>query len=238
MTEDDLIQPERPNSFGLLTNSDVLLGPPIPAIDRLKIFSSEDFENLVREWIAGYCEKKYAKVWRAGGAKDRGRDVVAFVNNFGVWDNYQCKHYDHPLMSSDIWLELGKLCYYTFIKSYSLPRKYYFVAPQGVGPTVGDLLLNSQELKDNLLIAWEKVCKSGITKISEIPLSDELKKHIESINFSIFTFLDPQELIEQHKKTNYYTSRFGGGLQRRNNPEIKSFKQEEYSLRFVEHRTY
>jgi len=234
LEDKELIQPEEPKSIGLLTNSDIMFGSPIPAIDKLKVVSQEQFEDIIREWIAGYCASQYTKVWRAGGAKDKGRDVIAFVDQSGTWDNFQSKHYDHPLMPSDIWVELGKLCYYTFTSAYTVPRKYYFVAPQGVGPTLGDLFLKPLDLKSNLISEWDKVCKTNITKKSEIPLSAELKSHINSIDFSLFTFLDPQELIEQHKKTNYYAARFGGGLKRRDKPVVKTMGDTEMSLRYVE----
>lgn len=234
MANEELILPETPKSIGLLTNQDILFGTPIPAIDKLKIVSEDEFEDIVREWIAGYCEKKYVKVWRTGGAKDKGRDVVAIIDADGNWDNFQCKHYNNPLMPSDIWLELGKLCYYTFNKDYSIPRKYYFVAPKGVGPTVGDLLTKPDELKKQLYSEWDKHCKESITAKVQIPLSFELKAHIEIIDFSIFTFLDPQELIEQHKQTNYYAARFGGGLNRRMRPNISPLEESEISIRYVE----
>lgn len=234
MADEELKLPEPPKSIGLLTNNDILIGSPVPAIDRLKIVSEEQFEDIIREWVAGYCQSKYIKVWRAGGARDKGRDVVAIIDDSGIWDNFQSKHYDHPLMPSDIWLELGKLCYYTFSKAFTLPRRYYFVAPQGVGPTVGDLLLNPKQLKISFLLEWDKICKGGITKKTEIPLSVELEKHIESIDFSLFTFLDPQELIEQHKKTNYYPARFGGGLKKRERPIVNTFSDTEIPLRYVQ----
>lgn len=234
MADEELILPERPKSIGLLTNQDILFGTPIPAIDRLKIVSEDEFEDIVREWIAGYCEKKYIKVWRIGGAKDKGRDVVAIIDESGKWDNYQCKRYSNALMPGDIWLELGKLCYYTFKKDYSLPNKYYFVAPKGVGPTVGDYLTKPKELKKQLYAEWDKHCKGDITTKVDIPLSSELKAHIEMIDFSIFTFLDPQELIEQHKQTSYYAARFGGGLKRRMKPTINPIDEAEISIRYVE----
>jgi hypothetical protein len=232
--EADLIPPEKPKLIGLLTNQDILFGTPIPAIDKLKIVSEDEFEDIIREWIAGYCERKYIKVWRMGGAKDKGRDVVAILDESNAWDNFQCKHYNNPLMPSDIWLELGKLCYYTFNKDYTLPRKYYFVAPKGVGPTVVDYLTKPDELKKQLYLEWDKHCKEGITAKVKIPLSSDLKEHIESIDFSIFTFLDPQELIEQHKQTSYFAARFGGGLQKRTKPNIAPIEESEISIRYVE----
>lgn len=234
MKDEELIEPKEPQSIGLLSNSDVVLGVPVPPIDRLKIVSAEDFEDIIREWIKGYCKSKYSRVRKPAGAGDKGRDVIAFIGDKGEWDNYQCKHYDHPLFPGDIWLELGKLCYYTFHNHYTIPTKYYFVSPQGVGNTLGDLLDNPTQLKTELIKEWDTKCKNKITSTESVELSNELKAYIESIDFSIFKSLDPQELIEQHKQTRYFAARFGGGLQRRIKPTIPSFDNSEHSLRFIE----
>lgn len=234
MDDEELIQPERPKSIGLLTNNDILFGSPIPAIDKLKIVSADEYEDIIREWIAGYCDKKYIGVRKLGGANDKGRDLVAFINEANDFDIYQCKHYDHPLLPSDVWKELGKLCYYTFDGSYKLPQKYYFVAPQGIGPTLSDYLQKPTDLKANLIINWEGKCKKRISDKIEIDLSKELLAHINSIDFSIFKFLDPQEFIEQHQQTNYYAARFGGGLKKRECPVVDIIHEAEMLLRYVE----
>jgi len=234
LADEELIQPEKPKSIGLLTNNDILFGTPIPAIDRLKIISPDEYEDIIREWIAGYCQTKYIGVRKVGGANDKGRDVIAFINAANDYDNYQCKHYDHPLAPSDIWKELGKLCYYTFDRSYKLPRNYFFVAPQGVGPKLSDYLLKPNELKTELIKEWNNKCKNGISDKIEINLSTELLNHINSIDFSIFKSLDPQEFIEQHKQTNYYAARFGGGLKRREKPVVSAMNETEMRLRYVE----
>jgi RHS repeat-associated protein len=46
----------------------------------------------------------YSHVQRFTGSADRGIDIAGFVDGFdlqGVWDNYQCKHYDHALRLGD-----------------------------------------------------------------------------------------------------------------------------------------
>ena len=202
----------------MLSNNDVILGTPIPAIGQiLKIVSDEEFEEYhLREWISGYCKIKYSKVRKPAGAGDKGRDVIAYTGSNDEWDNYQCKHYDHPLHPGDIWTELGKICHYTFTEHYKLPNKYYFVSPQGVGNTLGDLLDNPNELKKGLFKEWDSKCKDKISSKTTIELTAEFKAYIEALDFSIFTSLDPQELIEQHKQTSYYSARFGGGLSKEN----------------------
>lgn len=235
MIKEKLINPEEPKSIGLLSNSDVILGTSIPAIDRLKIVSDNEFEDIIREWISGYCKSNYKKVRKPAGAGDKGRDVIAYIDiDEKEWDNYQCKHYDHPLHPGDIWLEIGKLCYYTFENHYNLPLKYYFVSPQGVGNTLGDLLDNPNSLKSRLFEEWDTKCRDKITSKLSIELTKELKLYIEDLDFSIFTSLDPQELIEQHKQTNYYSARFGGGLQRREKPIIEKMHNDEMILPYVE----
>ena len=234
MTEESLIEPEEPKSVGLLSNNDVILGKTIPAIDRLKIVSDEDFEDIIREWISGYCKVKYSKVRKPAGAGDKGRDVIAYIGGGDEWDNYQCKHYDHPLYPVDIWTEIGKICYYTYKKDYILPKRYYFVSPQGVGNTLGDLLDKPIELRKGLIKEWDSKCKDKITSILSIELTTEFIAYIEAMDFSIFSSLDPQELIEQHKQTSYYSARFGGGLRRRTKPVINSIQNDEMLLRYVD----
>tara|TARA_R100000935_G_scaffold58415_2_gene95368 strand:+ start:43490 stop:44569 length:1080 start_codon:yes stop_codon:yes gene_type:complete len=233
MTNTNLEEAEAPKSLGTLTNSEMLTGIPIPPIDRLKIISCDDFEDLVREWIAGYCKKQYSSVLRASGANDKGRDVIGFIDSEKqVYDNFQCKHYNHPLMPSDIWGELIKLCCYSYRGDYELPRKYFFVAPQGVGATLAGLLGNPSQLKLKLFENWENYKAIGSI---DSDLTKELKQHIEKIDFSILTDLDPQDLIEQHKETNYYTARFGGGLVKtRERPTFSDYADSDYSLRFIE----
>ena len=230
---DELIEAEEPKSVGLLTNAEILLGAPMPAIDKLRVVHDSEFEDIVREWIAGYCKKKYSKVRRASGSGDKGRDVVAFMDK-NKWDNYQCKHYSTGLMPSQIWIEIGKLCYYTFVNDFSLPAKYYFVSPHGVGPSLAEFLDNPELFKKELFKEWDGKCKDLIISKKEIPLSLELKAHIEKIDFSMFSSIDPQEFIEQLKQTNYYAPRFGGGLTRRMNPQPPPSAIDTKEIRYVE----
>lgn len=211
----------KPASIGMLTNQDILFGMPVPAIDRMKIFSPEQFEDMIREWVTGYLIKigDYKICKKCSGAGDMGRDVIAQVDD-KIWDNYQCKHYDDPLAPSEINSELAKLVYYTYEKKYSIPRKYYFVSPKGAGPKFNQYLENPETLKSQLIENWDKQCKDKIKSREEVLLTDELKAHLETIDFSIFESYDPQKLIDEHANTSYHASRFGGGLQKRRDINI------------------
>jgi hypothetical protein len=198
---------------GAAASADVVAaGLPIPPIERIRIFSDSQWEDFVLEW-ADSLRDQYSTVERCGGAGDMGRDIIAFdKTNPVVWDNYQCKHYKAALAPGDIWVELGKLVYYTYINEYTYPRKYFFVAPQGAGTKLSNLLRKADKLKDQLIDNWEKHCKNGITSTADVELNATLRVYLEGLDFSIFEAVPPLRIIDQHAKTRWYATRFGGGL--------------------------
>lgn len=198
---------------GTAASADVMTaGLPIPPIERIRIFSDGQWEDFVLEW-ADSLRDQYGTVERCGGSGDMGRDIIAFdKTNPLIWDNYQCKHYKSGLAPGDIWVELGKLVYYTHINEYTYPRKYFFVAPQGAGTKLSNLLRNSGKLKAQLIDNWEKHCKNGITSTAVVELNTTLRAYLDGLDFSIFGAVPPLRIIDQHAKTRWYATRFGGGL--------------------------
>ncbi|MEQ9319858.1 MAG: hypothetical protein RIF41_11915, partial [Polyangiaceae bacterium] len=147
-------------------------GPTIPPIERIKLYSAETWEEFITEWVDSLRDK-YSNVEKCGGAGDMGRDIVAISSkDASTWDNYQCKHYAKPLKPSEVWVEFGKLIYYTKRGDYAYPRKYFFVAPQGCGTTLSNLLKMPEKLKADLLTNWERHCKDKITKTESVELDD------------------------------------------------------------------
>jgi hypothetical protein len=202
-----------PSRKGRLTNQQILLGEKLDPLDVIKTYDDDKWEEFIREWIEG-LQGKYAAVRRASGAGDKGRDVIGYVdalNTESAWDNYQCKHYDHGLHPSDIWKELAKLCYYTFLKKYSVPRAYYFVAPLGVGPEALSLLESPEKLRVGIIEKWQEgnLLKVGRT---DITLVGQLLAYVEAFDFSIVKDVPPQQIIEEHRTTRHHPRRFGGGL--------------------------
>jgi hypothetical protein len=220
-----LLNVSKPKGIDRLTNLDVLQGKPIPKIDRLRIMSDSQFEDLILEWADGYLKEvtaEYHSVFQLGGSGDKGRDIVCFVDEAQtICDYYQCKHYASALSPSQVYVELGKLCFYVFNDTIPLPRKYYFVCPHAVGPSLNDLLADNKQCKNKLYENWESYCESGIRSL-KTPLTAELKVFIDKIDFSIFDWLKPLELISQHEKTKYHASRFGGGLQKSRGKILKA----------------
>lgn len=219
-----------------MTPSEILSGPPIDAEERVKLYSSEEYERFIEEWAAVCLKDEYTRVWRVGGANDMGRDVLGFVaGSPGEYDNYQCKHYDHALRPSDAWLEIGKLCWYSFNGDFTIPRKFYFVAPRGVGPTLARYLGDKELLKSRFKDEWADYCSRSLSKGREIRLEGDFERHVDSIDFGIFGALQPSEVIRAHSETRYHAARFGGGLKKsrpRATPVPEAIAAEE--LRYVQ----
>jgi hypothetical protein len=194
-------------------------GLPIPKVSRVQIFSPADWEEFIEEW-ASSLKSSYKMIRRFAGSGDMGIDVAGFTDDIGFaapWDNYQCKRYDHPLRPSDIHVEIGKVIYYTWLKEYTVPRRYYFAASHGVGTTAAKLLFGPGELKESVRQNWDKQCKQQITSTAEIALDSNLLAYFEAFDFSIFSSKSVLELIAQHEMTAYHAIRFGGGLPLRPN---------------------
>lgn len=201
-----------------LTADFVTSGPPIHPEDRIKLYSDRQWELFVQEWVDSLRDD-YELVERCGGAGDMGRDVIATVKGGGgAWDNYQCKHYGASLKPGDVWVELGKLAYYTKRGDYTYPRRYYLIAPRGAGTKLSNLLKRPQELRSELLNHWDAHCREAITKTEIVECDTAMKAHIESLDFTIFKTTPVLRIIEAHARTRWYAARFGGGLPQRPEP--------------------
>ncbi len=201
-------------TVGLYTSEHVKSGIPIPKQSRVEHFSAAEWEEFTEEW-ASSPDTNYKKVVRFAGAGDTGLDVVGFISDatfVGGWDNYQCKHYDHSLTPSDIWVEIGKIIYYSFVGEYPPPRKYYFVAPKDVGTSLGKLLASPSKLKEEAKANWPKYCEKGISSTLPVLLEGDLLLYLDNFDFSIFSSKSPIDVLRWHSTTPFHAVRFGGGL--------------------------
>lgn len=183
--------------------------------------SPEDWEAFTTEWADSLRPKVYRKVERHSGAGDMGIDVCALVDPHAPtpWDNFQCKHYGRPLQPGDVWIEFAKLIYYTWRGEYTVPRRYYLCAPRNVGSKLAKLLRKPLELKSQLRAAWHEKCANKIIS-TPVVLAGDLSDYFEKFDFSIFGYKPVAELIEQYRKTPYFTQRFGGGLPERKKADL------------------
>lgn len=200
--------------------------------------SPDDWEHFIEEWMTTRCGD-YFDFERLGGAGDQGRDVVGFVTDpVGAddyeWDNYQCKHYASPLSPSMIWGEIGKVCYYAYIQEYPFPRKYYFVAPLGVGTKLSNLLRKPDDLKKELYANWDNYCANGITDTKDrVELDNSLRVFIDGLDFSVFDKLKTITLIIEHSKTPFHAVRFNVPLPQRPPVPKVSNEVEDNELTYV-----
>lgn len=235
ITEDQLL-PISPS--GLETSgsaSHVVNGLPIPATLRVQVFSPDDWERFTEEY-ASSLETAYRKVRRFGGSGDMGIDVACFCTDQGFaggWDNYQCKRYDHALRPGDIWVEIGKIIFYSFNNEYTSPRRHYFCASQGIGTTLEKLLNDSAKLKEKCREAWADKCETGITSTTTIPLDGDLLAYFDVFDFSIFTSKSVLELVQGHAKTQFHAVRFGGGLPPRPPHESPPVQPQTHESRYI-----
>lgn len=197
------------------STSAVQAGPPVPPIERIRLFSHEQWEDFVCEWVYS-LHSQYSNVERCGGAGDMGRDVIAFHKDVpDLWDNYQCKHYLKPLTPTDVWIEFGKLVYYTQKGEYTWPSLYFFVAPHGVGTKLSNLLKYPEKLRSELKNNWNRYCKDKITTECSVVLDSSLTQYVDMLDFSIFRAVQPLRMIDEHAKTRWHLVRFGGGFPER-----------------------
>lgn len=214
----DWIDIIEPTPLPSATAATVVQGPVIPAQQQLLLYSPDQWEDFVQEWAHYSLKKQYIQVQRFTGSGDRGIDIAGFADSQklqGIWDNYQCKHYDNALRPSNVWVEIGKIVWYSFKKEYAPPRRYYFVAPKGAGTSLAALLADATKLRQELIANWEKYVRKGITTTQEVLLDTALLAYVNGFDFSIFDAKTALQLTEDHRASPVHAARFGGGLKPR-----------------------
>jgi len=195
-----------PDSASAQPVSVSVLTPPV----LLQTYDDVEWERFVLEWVEG-ATPAYVHLDRIGGSGDKGRDIVAYTgapNTLCDLDVFQCKHYAHPLMPSDIWRELGKLCVYTHRSDYRVPRHYRIVAPRGVGGSLGDLLTKPDQIRQGLIDNWDAKCRDHITGGKPISLEGPLLDYVRAFDFTILGHVPVNQLLEQHRRTRHWHTRF------------------------------
>lgn len=199
---------------GRLSNSEILLGSSVLTPNQvLDAIDEDQYEVLTLQWAYYHLKKKYIKVYQLGSSGDKGRDICAIIDKEkDIWDLYQCKHYSKQLSPTMIYLEMGKLCYFSYKKEYSIPKKYYFVSPKGVGSDLEKLIRNPELFRMQISENWEKYCEKKIEKGLQIKLSGDFHRYFNVFDFSIVDWIEPNEFIDQFRHSPFFSRWFGGGL--------------------------
>lgn len=205
--------PEPPQNSSA-TAATVVAGKVILPQAHILLYSADEWEQFVYEWVH-FQKGSYKKVERYSGAGDMGIDIAGQADDKGikgVWDNFQCKHYDDALTPGVAMPEIAKILWYTFKKEYAPPRKHYFIAPKNCGTKLSKLLKDPQKLREHLYKNWDKDCAQKVTSTETISLTGDFKVYVDAFDFSIFTSRTCLEILDEHRQTPYYAVRFGGGL--------------------------
>lgn len=216
MTLSNLTRPTAPPEC---TPEQILSGPRLSPKEYIEGYSDTKFELFIEEWAFFYLQEicgHYVRVMNFGGAGDKGRDVIGFVNENDppITDVYQCKHYKDAITPGDFYPELAKMCKHVFDGSIPMPRNLYVVAPNDVGPTLGDLLAPGGDVLTPLKTRWKDSSKSPLLKIGKDPvmLEGELESFVDGFDFSIVKPKPILEVISEFRQTHRFAQRFGGGL--------------------------
>lgn len=203
-----------------------LLGPaagqPIDPAKRVETFDPAQYERYVLEWVDGFLQGKYAELQQRGGAGDKGRDIVAWLDPSEVTprrlDIYQCKHYANAVGLGDLLPEMGKLLYYTLMGDYPIPETYWIVAQKGVTGSLQDIIDDRERLRKAVVDGWSKHIKLKITKKVSIELDAAMQAHIKKFPFERVKVKQPHELLKEHAQTGYHLRVFGKPLIERPKP--------------------
>lgn len=215
----------------------VLFGKVIAPQQQILIYSPEEWEAFIHEWVESK-KPSYQKVVRLSGATDMGIDVAGLVDAKGfdgVWDNFQCKHYDAALTPGNALPEIGKMLWHSFQGEFSAPRVYRFMAPKGCGISLQRLLLKPEALKAKLFEKWAEWCATTITAKQTLLLEGDFLAYCEGYDFSAFTYKNALEVIEEHRTTPYFPVRFGGGLATRPAPGAAPSTPTPEESRYLHH---
>lgn len=225
-----------------ITAQQIAIGKPILPIDRIKLMSPDEWEAIIEEWLETTQKYDSYNIERLGGSGDMGIDVIAYITspkddpkNY-EWDCYQCKRYDKPLNPSGMWIEFGKIIYYSYISEFPVPKSYYLVGTHGIGTSLKKYLIDSSKLKSELLKQWDSKCKNNISDTTSIPLEGAFLDYFKKFDFKIFNKVEPKIVVEGHKKHQNHLLRFGGGLPSRQNlpiPDIEADKELRYIKQLV-----
>ncbi len=205
--------------------------------NKVKIMDEDSFEQFITEWLYGCKKENYVSIKRIGGAGDKGRDVIGYYNDNSV-DYYQCKHYHGSLTPSDFYVELAKLCYYTYKKEIPVPKHYYIVASNNVGPKLQGMIDKPTQLRQELIVHWDDCCRDKITQVFEIALDGEFFEYVNKFNFGIIKSYPISQVIDEHINTIYGILRFGGREfclpQKLTPPEVVEKEEMPYILALLE----
>lgn len=180
--------------------------------DKEILYSMDEdtYEELVASWAFSCLSGEYEQTYRIGGAGDKGIDILAVISRAkNEYDIYQCKHYESSLTQSVVYPEVCKILYHIFKGEIPLPKSYFILAPKNLTTGLIRAYTNSNNLKETIKSNWSSYSKNIIKGIT-IPMDSELSIFIDSLDFSIFQYISPDDFLTKLRKNKHlYTQYFG-----------------------------
>lgn len=201
------------DSLPLATKAQGLLVLVAPIVKLVRAYDATEWEVFISEWQKGL--QGYFAVKRLGGPGDHGRDVIGLCGPDGcegMWDNYQCKHYETPLSTPKACQDAGKIIFHAYKKVFTPPRRCIFVAPRGPSTHLRDLLLNPAKFKTELISTWNTRVAAQVVAGEKHLLIGDLAQYVNAYDFTSFTYATLDDVLDDHRRTAYWASRFGGIL--------------------------
>ncbi|WP_141441337.1 ABC-three component system protein [Vreelandella titanicae] len=172
----------------------------------------DELEAFVRDWVS-HKKRDYLSVTNFGGGGDLGRDVVGFLTSSkheGAWHNYQCKQYNKSLSIGKVFVEIGKVLYYSYKGSFTAPEKFIIVAPKGVSRPVEELIYKPSEFKEVFIKEWDKHCgNKKIISSEQIPLDMDFEKFINNYDFGRVEVINLEGMLSDESIVPVIYSWFG-----------------------------
>jgi len=184
-----------------------------PIAKLVRAYGADEWEVFIAEWQKGL--QGYHSVKRLGGPGDLGRDVISLCSAEaceGVWDNFQCKHYETTLGVSAACEDAGKIIFHASRGEFTPPRRCSFVAPRGPSTGLRNMLLNPSKFRDEVLATWNVRVAPNVVEGKKHVLTGTLAAYARAYDFASFTFATMEEILDGHRKTAYWASRFKGEL--------------------------
>lgn len=184
-----------------------------PIVKLIRAYDSTEWEIFISEWQKGL--PGYTSVKRLGGPGDHGRDVIGLCSAQacqGIWDNFQCKHYEVPLAPPEACEDAGKIIFHAFRGEFVPPRKYTFVAPRGPRTDLRDMLLNPAKFKEEVTSKWNTRVANAVVAGETHNLTGQLAAYVSAYDFTMFSYATLDEILDDHRRTAYWATRFGGLL--------------------------
>jgi hypothetical protein len=130
----------------------------------------------------------------------------------GIWDNFQCRHHETPLSTAKACEDVGKIIFHAYRKVFLPPRRCIFVTPRGPATALRDMLLNPERLRAEVLQTWNVRVAGRVAAGEKHKLEGELAIFAQNYDYSSFGYATLDEILDAHRKTAYWASRFGGLL--------------------------